>query len=60
MFTQTRLTEDDRISMMAAYREAVGNAAKHGNSGETDKLITVNYLLDSEKIYLKLLAYLYY
>ncbi|MHC4663233.1 MAG: ATP-binding protein [Planctomycetota bacterium] len=50
LFQQTRLDDDGRISLMAAFREAVTNAAKHGNGMDAKKQISINYLLDSDKI----------
>ena len=36
--------------MSAAFREAVVNAAQHGNKYKKDRKIEVQYLLDAEKI----------
>lgn len=44
------LNEEGQVAMSAAFREAVVNAAQHGNKYKRDKKIEVQYLLDSEKI----------
>ncbi len=44
------ITEEGQVSLSAAFREAVVNAAQHGNKYKREKKIEVQYLLDSEKI----------
>jgi serine/threonine-protein kinase RsbW len=44
------LNEEGQVAMSAAFREAVVNAAQHGNKYKRDRKIEVQYLLDSEKI----------
>lgn len=50
LFGISGLSEDDQISMSAAFREALANAAQHGNKHRRDKMLEVLYLLDKEKI----------
>jgi serine/threonine-protein kinase RsbW len=44
------ITEEGQVSLSAAFREAVVNAAQHGNKYKREKKIEVQYLLDAEKI----------
>src|SRR5882672_5401001 len=44
------LNEEGQVAMSAAFREAVVNAAQHGNKYKKDRKIEVQYLLDAEKI----------
>lgn len=44
------VNEEGQVAMSAAFREAVVNAAQHGNKYKKDKKIEVQYLLDAEKI----------
>jgi serine/threonine-protein kinase RsbW len=44
------ITEEGQVSLSAAFREAVVNAAQHGNKYKREKKIEVQYLLDREKI----------
>jgi serine/threonine-protein kinase RsbW len=44
------MSEESQELVKAAYREAIGNAAQHGNADDPAKLITVQYLLDREKV----------
>jgi serine/threonine-protein kinase RsbW len=44
------LNEEGQVAMSAAFREAVVNAAQHGNKYKRDRKIEVQYLLDAEKI----------
>jgi serine/threonine-protein kinase RsbW len=44
------LNEEGQVAMSAAFREAVVNAAQHGNKYKKDRKIEVQYLLDREKI----------
>lgn len=50
LFGEAGLEEDQKIALAAAFREAIGNAAQHGNKDNAQKLIRVGYLLDREKI----------
>ena len=50
LFKASGLDEEGQVALAAAFREAVGNAAQHGNKDNADKLIKVLYLLDKEKI----------
>jgi anti-sigma regulatory factor (Ser/Thr protein kinase)/nucleoid DNA-binding protein len=47
---QGGIAEEVQVAFSAAFREAVVNAAQHGNNHDPDKKIEVLYLLDSEKI----------
>jgi two-component system, OmpR family, response regulator len=44
------LNEEGQVAMSAAFREAVVNAAQHGNKYKRERKIEVQYLLDPEKI----------
>ena len=44
------LNEEGQVAMSAAFREAVVNAAQHGNKYKKDRKIEVQYLLDNDKI----------
>jgi serine/threonine-protein kinase RsbW len=44
------LNEEGQVAMSAAFREAVVNAAQHGNKYKKDRKVEVQYLLDREKI----------
>lgn len=50
LFEASGLSEEAQVAIAAAFREAVGNAAQHGNKYRRDKKIEVLYLLDREKI----------
>lgn len=50
LFKGSGLSEEDQVALSAAFREAIGNAAQHGNRDNPEKLIKVLYLLDKEKI----------
>ncbi|MBI2900777.1 MAG: ATP-binding protein [Planctomycetes bacterium] len=44
------LNEEGQVAVSAAFREAVVNAAQHGNKYRKEKTIEIQYLLDAEKI----------
>lgn len=46
------LSEEIQITFGAAFREALANAAQHGNKYRRDKMLEVLYLLDPQKIVL--------
>ena len=46
----SELDEQGQVALAAAFREAVVNAAQHGNKYRRDRPIEIQYLLDSEKI----------
>ena len=46
----SELDEQGQVALAAAFREAVVNAAQHGNKYRKDRPIEIQYLLDSEKI----------
>lgn len=50
LFEGSGLREEDQVAMSAAFREAIGNSAQHGNKYRRDKKIEILYLLDREKI----------
>ena len=50
LFEGSGLEEKDQVALCAAFREALGNAAQHGNKYRRDKPLEVLYLLDREKI----------
>lgn len=50
LFQAAGLQGEELTMMIAAYSEAIGNAARHGNRGDAQKQVSVLYLLDKEKI----------
>lgn len=50
LFTKSGLAEDEQPTLAAAFREALANAAQHGNKHRRDKLLEVLYLLDQTQI----------
>lgn len=50
LFERSGMVEKDQVALCAAFREALGNAAQHGNKHRRDKPLEVLYLLDNEKI----------
>ena len=50
LFKESGIDEEGLVALSAAFREAIGNAAQHGNRDDAEKLIKVLYLLDKEKI----------
>lgn len=50
LLEQSGLAEDGQVAMSAAFREAMLNAAQHGNKFKKDRKIEVQYLLDRDKL----------
>jgi anti-sigma regulatory factor (Ser/Thr protein kinase)/nucleoid DNA-binding protein len=50
MMSSTGLHEERQNEMYVAFREAVLNAAQHGNKYQPEKRIEIQYLLDHEKL----------
>lgn len=50
LFAEAGMDEEQKVPLAAAFREAVGNAAQHGNRDNPQKLVRVSYLLDREKV----------
>lgn len=50
MMQQTGLSEERQNEMYVAFREAILNAAQHGNRYNPEKRIELQYLLDQEKL----------
>lgn len=50
LFATSGLPEEGQAMLNAAFREALANAAQHGNKHRRDKILEVLYLLDREKI----------
>lgn len=50
LFEYSGLSEEGQVALCAAFREALGNAAQHGNKHRRDKPLEILYLLDNEKI----------
>jgi len=50
LFERSGLDDEGQVALCAAFREAIGNAAQHGNRHRRDKIIDILYLLDDEKI----------
>jgi anti-sigma regulatory factor (Ser/Thr protein kinase)/nucleoid DNA-binding protein len=47
---QSGLTQEAREACAVAFREAIDNAARHGNRSNENRYIDVQYLLDREKV----------
>jgi anti-sigma regulatory factor (Ser/Thr protein kinase)/nucleoid DNA-binding protein len=50
LYESSGLAEEDQVALAAAVREALGNAAQHGNRYRKDRKIEILYLLDKERI----------
>lgn len=50
MFEGSGLTEEGQIALSAAFREAVGNAMKHGNVMDARKKVEIECVQDNQKI----------
>ena len=50
LIDQVGMSEESAAAVTVAFREAVDNAARHGNKNQEKKLIDVIYLLDKEKV----------
>jgi serine/threonine-protein kinase RsbW len=50
LVNESGLSEEKQVAISAAFREAVINAAQHGNKYKKEKQIEVLYLLDKEKM----------
>jgi DNA-binding protein HU-beta len=50
LLVASEMSEDKRVAMNAAFREAVLNAAQHGNRYNRQNQIKVLYLLDKKKV----------
>ncbi|WP_372369068.1 HU family DNA-binding protein [Candidatus Uabimicrobium sp. HlEnr_7] len=50
LFTISGLSSEEQITMAAAFREAVGNGAQHGNKHKSAAMMEVLYILDKKKI----------
>ncbi|MFC1705948.1 ATP-binding protein [Planctomycetota bacterium] len=50
LFGETDLDEEEQVALGYAFREALGNAAQHGNGNDPGKRIRVRYSLDREKV----------
>jgi len=50
LMPQTGLNEERQNEMYVAFREAILNAAQHGNKYNPEKRIEIQYLLDHEKL----------
>jgi anti-sigma regulatory factor (Ser/Thr protein kinase) len=44
------LTEEQQVALSSAVKEAVTNAAMHGNKSRSEKKIEVQYVLDADKV----------
>jgi len=52
LLANSGMDEEGQVAMNAAFREAMLNAAQHGNRYDRNKQIRVLYLLDKEKVVL--------
>lgn len=50
LFIMSGLSSEDQITMSAAFREAVGNGAQHGNKHKNNRMMDVLYILAQKKI----------
>jgi len=50
LFRTSSLPEADQASLLAAFREAVGNAVQHGNRRDPVKTVRVEYYQDARRI----------
>lgn len=50
LFKESGLDNEGQWAIAAAFREAIGNGAQHGNGHDAEKQIKVLYLLDKEKV----------
>ncbi|OHB75165.1 MAG: hypothetical protein A2Z34_01835 [Planctomycetes bacterium RBG_16_59_8] len=50
LFETSGLSEEGQIALSAAFREAVGNAIRHGNGHDARKKVEVECVLDDQKI----------
>jgi serine/threonine-protein kinase RsbW len=50
LLSQSGLEEEAQAATAVAFREAVDNAARHGNKYNDQRLIDVQYLVDREKV----------
>ena len=50
LFEDSGLTEEEQVAMAAAFREAVLNAAQHGNKYKREKNVNIQYLLEKDKV----------
>ncbi len=47
---QSGMSEERGAALTVAFREAVDNAARHGNKSQESRVIDVGYLLDKDKV----------
>jgi anti-sigma regulatory factor (Ser/Thr protein kinase)/nucleoid DNA-binding protein len=50
LIDQAAMDEEKAAALAVAFREAVDNAARHGNKNQEQKLIDAIYLLDKQKV----------
>ena len=50
LLVESGMEDERQVAMNAAFREAILNAAQHGNRYDRNKQIRVLYLLDNEKV----------
>ncbi|MBN1807504.1 MAG: ATP-binding protein [Planctomycetes bacterium] len=46
---QVKMSDESKAAVSVAFREAIDNAARHGNKNQENRIIDVIYLLDKEK-----------
>ncbi|HIA27847.1 MAG TPA: STAS domain-containing protein [Planctomycetes bacterium] len=44
------MAEADRTALIAAFKEAIDNAVRHGNGSRSEAKITVNYVVDPRRV----------
>lgn len=50
MLAESGLEEEAVAATAVAFREAIDNAARHGNKNDPERVVTVQYLVDREKV----------
>ena len=46
---QVKMSDENKAAVSVAFREAIDNAARHGNKNQENRIVDVIYLLDKEK-----------
>jgi len=47
---QVKMSDEGKAAVSVAFREAIDNAARHGNKNQENRIIDIIYLLDKEKV----------
>ncbi|HHN45960.1 MAG TPA: hypothetical protein ENN09_00835 [Planctomycetes bacterium] len=46
---QVQMADENKAAISVAFREAIDNAARHGNKNQENRIVDIIYLLDKEK-----------